>query len=316
LNEVRVAILDDIHHAYESTEGVRRLRERAEVRIFTSPLTDPAMLRGFDALIANRERTRFTRTLLEQLPDLRIIAQTGNHAQHIDLEAAKQRGVIVAKASGGFSVGAAELAIGLAIAVMRQIPAAHEALKRGEWVTSSTPVLYGKVLGIIGLGRVGGHLARLAAAFGMRVVAWGPRLTAGVAARAGAEYRPLDDLLQEADLVSIHATLTSESRGLLDERRIGLMKPTAYLVNTARGPIVDERALVRALQERRIAGAALDVFDQEPLPPDHPLTRLTNVVLTPHSGWPTDEAYARFAAEACDVLLSYLDGRDVPRFTD
>ena len=315
MNEVRVAILDDIHHAYERTDGVRRLRERAEVRIFTTPLSDPTMLRGFDALIANRERTRFTRTLLEQLPDLRIIAQTGNHAQHIDLEAAKQRGVIVAKASGGFSVGAAELAIGLAIAVMRQIPAAHEAVKRGQWVTSSRPVLYGKALGIVGLGRVGGHVARLAAAFGMRVLAWGPHLTAAAASRAGAEHRPLDDLLQESDVVSIHATLSPESRGLLDARRLGLMKPTAYLVNTARGPIVDEQALVRALQDRRIAGAALDVFDQEPLPPDHPLTTLTNVVLTPHSGWPTDEAYARFAAEACDVLLAYLDGRDVPRFT-
>jgi phosphoglycerate dehydrogenase-like enzyme len=312
--EVRVAILDDVHHAYESTEGVRRLRERAEVRIFTSPFGDPGVLRGFDALIANRERTRFTRELLAQLPDLRIIAQTGNHAQHIDLEEAAERGVIVAKASGGFSVGAAELAIGLAIAVMRQIPAAHEALKRGEWATTSTPVLNGKVLGIIGLGRVGEHVAQLAAAFGMRVLAWGPRLTATAAAQGGSELRPLDDLLQESDVVSIHATLTDESRGLLDARRIGLMKSTAYLVNTARGPIVEERALVTALQERRIAGAGLDVFDREPLPPDHPLTMLTNVVLTPHSGWPTDEAYARFAAAACDVLLMFLDGRDVPRF--
>jgi phosphoglycerate dehydrogenase-like enzyme len=272
-------------------------------------------LRGFDALIANRERTRFTRALLEQLPDVRIIAQTGNHAHHIDLEAAKERGVVVAKASGGFSVGAAELAIGLAIAVMRRIPAAHDALTRGRWVTSSTPVLHGKTIGIIGLGGVGGHVARLAGAFGMRVLAWGPRLTAAAAARAGAEHRPLDDLLQESDVVSVHATLTPESRGLLDARRIGLMKPTAYLVNTARGPIVDEQALVDALENRRIGGAALDVFNQEPLPADHPLTRLDNVVLTPHSGWPTDEAYARFAAAACDVLLAYLDGRDVPRFT-
>jgi phosphoglycerate dehydrogenase-like enzyme len=295
---------------------VRRLRQRAEVRIFTAPLSDPSLLRGFDALIANRERTQFTRSLIEQLPDVRIIAQTGNHANHIDLHAAQQRGIIVAKASGGFSIGAAELAVGLAIAVMRRIPAAHEALRRGEWVTSSTPVLHGKVFGVIGLGRVGGHVAKLASAFGMRVVAWGPRLTEAAASRAGAAYRPLDDLMRESDVVSVHAALTPESRGLLDARRIGLMKPTAYLVNTARGPIVDEKALVRALRDRRIGGAALDVFDQEPLPPAHPLASLTNVVLTPHTGWPTDEAYDRFASAACDVLLAYLDGRDVPRFTD
>jgi phosphoglycerate dehydrogenase-like enzyme len=312
---VRVAILDDIHHVYERSDGVRRLRERVEVRIFTSPFDDPAVLRGFDALIANRERTRFTAALLEQLPDVRIIAQTGNHAHHIDLDAASRLGIVVAKASGGFSVGAAELAIGLAISVMRQIPAADEALRRGYWETRSTPVLSGKVFGIIGLGRVGRHVADLAAAFGTRVLAWGPRVTAADAAAARAEYRPLDDLLRECDVVSIHAALTPESRGLIDARRIGLMKPTAYLVNTARGAIVDEGALVRALEERRIAGAALDVFEREPLPADHPLTRLTNVVITPHLGWPTDEGYARFASAACDVLLAYLDGREVPRFT-
>jgi phosphoglycerate dehydrogenase-like enzyme len=312
---VRVAILDDIHRAYEGTDGVRRLRSRAEVRIFTEPFGDPAALRGFDALVANRERTRFTRALLEQLADLRIIAQTGNHANHIDLDAAADLGIVIAKASGGHSAGAAELAIGLAIAVMRQIPAGHNALTRGEWTTPSTPVLRGKALGIVGLGRVGEHVARLGAAFGMRVLAWGPRLTAASASRAGAEYRTLDDLLRESDVVSIHAALTAESRGLLDARRIGLMKATAYLVNTARGPIVDEQALVAALRERRIGGAGLDVFAQEPLPPQHPLTTLSNVVLTPHIGWPTDEGYARFAAASCDVLLAYLDGRDVPRFT-
>jgi phosphoglycerate dehydrogenase-like enzyme len=312
---VRVAVLDDIHQAYDGTDGVRRLRQRAEVHIFTRPIGDPAALRGFEALIANRERTRFTRALLGQLPDVRIIAQTGNHAHHVDLEAASERGIIVAKASGGFSVGAAELAIGLTIAVMRKIPASDTAVRQGEWITPLTPVLSGKVFGIVGLGRVGRHTAKLAAAFGTRVLAWSPTLAAADAERARVEYRTLDDLLRESDVVSIHAALTPESRGLIDARRIGLMKPTAYLVNTARGAIVEEAALVNALQQRRIAGAALDVFDREPLSPEHPLTRLTNVVLTPHLGWPTDEGYARFAAAACDVLLAYLDGREVPRFT-
>ena len=311
---MRVAILDDIHHAYEGANGVRRLRERAEVRIFTVPFGDPSALSGFDALIANRERTRFTRGLLEKLPSVRIIAQTGNHAHHIDLAAARECGIVVARTQGVWSVGAAELAIGLAIAVMRQIPVSDSAIKRGGWPTPSTPVMYGKTLGIIGLGKVGQHAARIASAFGMRVVAWGPRLTETAAAALGAEFLVLDELLQTSDVVSIHATLSPESRGLIDARRIGLMKPTAYLVNTARGPIVNEAALVAALSEKRIAGAGLDVFDEEPLPAGHPLTELSNVVLTPHIGWPTDNAYERFADAAAEVLLAYLDGRDVPRF--
>jgi len=311
---MRVAILDDIHEAYERTAGVRRLRERAEVRIFTGPFGEPAALRGFDALLANRERTRFTRALLEQLTDVRIIAQTGNHAYHIDLAAAAERGIVVAKASGGFSRGAAELAIGLAIAVMRQIPAADNAMRRGEWRTPFTRVLHGKTMGILGLGHVGRHVAGIALAFGMRVLAWSPRLTEDAARAAGVERREPDDLLRESDVVSVHMTLVPDSRGFVDARRLALMKSTACLVNTARGPIVDEAALVTALAEGRIAGAGLDVFDTEPLPAGHPLTRLPNVVLTPHLGWPTDEAYEAFADAAADVLIGFLDGRDVPRF--
>jgi phosphoglycerate dehydrogenase-like enzyme len=313
---LRVAILDDIHAAYESTGGVRRLRERAAVEIFTMPLRSPGELRGFDALIANRERTRFTRALLAQLTDVRIIAQTGNHAHHIDFAAARERGIVVAKASGGYSIGAAELSFGLAIAVMRQIPVQDVAVRRGDWRPPYTRVLHGKTMGIVGLGQVGRHVARIAAAFGMRTLAWGPRLTTQEATTAGAEWRPLDDLLRESDVVTLHASLSGESRGLIGEARLRLMKPTACLVNTARGGLIDEAALLDALRERRIGGAGLDVFEEEPVPPGHPFTMLPNVVLTPHLGWPTDEAYERFAAAACDVLLAYLDGRDVPQFTE
>lgn len=314
ISHMRVAILDDTHRAYDGTAGVRRLRERAEVKIFTQPFGDPSALRGFDALVANRERTRFTRALLEQLPDLRIIAQTGNHVYHIDLAAAEERKIIVAKATGGFCTSAAELAIGLMIAVMRQIPALDRELKRGTWPTPMTHVLRGKTLGIVGLGHVGRHVAKIAKAFEMNVLAWGPRLTQEAAALAGTESRELDDLLRASDIVSVHATLSPESRGLIDARRLGLMKPTAYLINTARGPIVDEPALYAALADGRIAGAGLDVFDEEPLPPAHPLSKLANVVLTPHIGWPTDEMYKQFADAAADALLGYLDGREVPRF--
>ncbi len=313
---MRIAILDDIHHAWAGTDGVRRLRERAEVHIFTAPFGDPATLRGFDALIANRERTRFTRELFEQLPDVRVIAQTGNHASHIDFAAARDRGTVIAQASAGYSIGAAELAFALAMAVMRQLPANDAAVRRGEWRTPSTPVLHGKALGIIGLGRVGQHVARIGNAFGMRVLGWSRTLTDAAAAAAGAERRELDDLLRESDVVTIHASLAPSSRGLIDARRLALMKPGGFLVNTARGPIVNEAALIAALQDRRLAGAGLDVFDSEPLPAGHPFTAMPNVVLTPHIGWPTDDGYQRFAAAACDVLLTYLDGGDAPHFED
>jgi len=313
---MKIAILDDIHDAWAATEGVRRLREHADVTIFTKPFGDPAALAGFDALIANRERTRFDRTLLSSLGNVRIVVQTGNHAAHVDFAAARDCGIVFAQASGGYSIGAAELALGLALAVTRRIPALDAAMRRGEWTQPSTPVMHGKTFGVVGLGRVGGHAARLAAAFGMRVLAWSPRLTPERAAAAGAEPAELDSLLAEADVVSIHASLNAESRGLIDARRLGLMRPSAVLVNTARGPIVDERALIAALEAGRIAGAALDVFDAEPLPAGHPLTRLPNVVMTPHIGWPTDDGYARFADSACEALLAHIEGRAVPLFPE
>lgn len=312
---MKVAVLDDTHQAWEATAGIARLRTRAEVRVFTTPFGTTDALRGFDALIANRERTRFTAELLAQLPDVRILVQTGNHAYHIDFDAAHHHGITIARASGGYSVGAAELAIALALAAMRKIPESDAAVRRGEWQTPSTPVLYDKTFGIIGLGRIGRHVARLAAAFGMRVLAWSPRLTDKAAREGGAERCELDKLLAQADVVSFHASLTPESRGLLDERRLRLMKPTAYVINTSRGPLIDEKALVAALREGTIAGAGLDVFDQEPLPHGHPLTLLPNVVLTPHLGWPTDDGYARFSEAACEVLFAYLDGGELPSFT-
>ncbi|MEO8486636.1 MAG: D-2-hydroxyacid dehydrogenase family protein [Betaproteobacteria bacterium] len=313
---MRVAILDDLHQAYERTAGMRRLRERADVQVFVAPFGDPAALRGFDALVANRERTPFTRALFEQLPDLRILAQTGNHAYHIDFAAAKERGIVIAKASGGFSTGAAELAIGLAIAIMRGIPASDAAIRAGAWPAPLGVELADKTMGIVGLGSVGRHVAKLANAFGMRVIAWSRHRDDARAASAGVEWVELDALMRRSDVVSVHAALTPGTRGLIDARHLAAMKPTAYLVNTARGAIVDEAALVDALARRRFAGAALDVFVSEPLPPGHPLRTLTNVVLTPHLGWPTDRKYEQFADAAAEVLIDWLDGREVPRFDE
>jgi phosphoglycerate dehydrogenase-like enzyme len=311
---VRVAVLNDIHAAYAGSAGMARLRQRAAVDIFTAAEVPVSTLAEYDALVANRERTRFPRAVLEQLPKLRLIAQTGNHVYHIDMQAAQERGVIVAKATGGFSRGAAELTIGLMIALMRGVVSNDAAMRAGGWPAPLGRVLHAKTLGIVGLGHVGRAVAQLASAFGMRVLAWGPSLTAEAASRAGCEYVDLDALLGQSDVVSVHATLSPASRGLLDARRLALMSPSAYLINTARGPVVDEAALIEALRARRLAGAALDVFDTEPLPVEHPLRSLDNVILSPHVGWPTDEAYAGFADAAADVLIAYLDGRDFPRF--
>lgn len=311
---MRVAILNDIHHAYEETAGLRRLREYAHVQVFTKPLDGPSDLKGFDAVIANRERTLFTAEFMAQLPDLKIIAQTGNHAYHIDLEAAERLGIVIAKATGGFCTSAGEITFGLMMAIMREIPKVDSAVKRGEWPTPMTRVLRGKTLGIVGLGNIGRYVAQVAQVFGMNVVAWGRRLGPEDAAAVGATAVELDDLMRQSDIVSIHATLAPESRGLIDARRLNLMKPTAYIVNTARGPIIDESALVQILSEGRIRGAALDVFDQEPLPQGHALTGLDNVILTSHIGWPTDEMYAQFADAAADALLNWKNGLEVPRF--
>jgi phosphoglycerate dehydrogenase-like enzyme len=285
------------------------MRERVEVTIFTERFGGPAALRDFDVLIANRERTRFDRALLEALDGVRLVIQTGKHNPHIDFEAAADCGIEIVTASGGYSIGAAELAIALALAVTRRIPMLDAAVRRGEWRPPSTPVLHGKTFGVVGMGRVGRHAAGLAAAFGMRVIAWSRSLDAASAAASGVEPRDLDDLLREADVVSVHLALNDHTRGLIDARRLALMKRTAVLVNTARGAIVDEAALAAALGERRIAGAGLDVFGTEPLPKANPLMHCPNVVLTPHIGFPTDHGYEQFATAACDALLAYLEWR-------
>jgi phosphoglycerate dehydrogenase-like enzyme len=202
----------------------------------------------------------------------------------------------------------------VSVAVMRQIPFVDREIKNGYWPTPMTHVLRGKTLGIVGLGHVGRHVAKIATAFEMKVLAWGRRLTSEATVQAGVESFELDDLLRSSDVVSIHATLSKETRGLIDAKRLALMKKTSFLINTARGPIIDETALCAALSSGQIAGAGLDVFDNEPLPPGHPLTKISNVVLTSHLGWPTDEMYSQFADAAADVLIAYADGKEVPRF--
>ncbi|HVO93124.1 MAG TPA: D-2-hydroxyacid dehydrogenase family protein [Terriglobales bacterium] len=308
---MKVTVLDDYQHAFAATPAIKRLRGRAEVQILTEKLPSDAAiadaLSGSQAIIPVRERTKFTAALLDALPDLEFISQTGNHVYHVDMDAATRRGIVVSLAPGGNST--TELTFGLMLAVMRRIPQSNSALRRGEWPLVLGYVLKGKTLGILGLGKIGTEVAAIARAFGMRVLAWGPTLTQERAAKSGATFMPLDDVLKTADVVSVHLALSEQSRNLLNEARLRSMKPSAYLVNTARGAIVDEDALVKILQGRNIAGAALDVFVEEPLAKNHPLLELDNVVLTPHLGWPTDSGFEGFAENAVTNILDYMNGK-------
>lgn len=308
---MKVTVLDDYQRAFASTDAIKRLREKAEVQILTEKLSSDAAvaeaLRGSQAIIPVRERTKLTASLLERLAGLEYISQTGNHVYHVDMEAATRRGIVVSLAPGGNST--TELAFGLMLAIMRRIPQSDAAMRRGEWPLVLGHVLKGKILGILGLGKIGTEVATVARAFGMQVIAWGPTLTAERAAKSGARFMTLEEVLKTADVVSIHLALSDQSKKLLDEAHLRLMKKSAYLVNTARGAIIDETALVQILRDHVIAGAALDVFVDEPLPQDHPLLELENVVLTPHLGWPTDSGFEGFANNAVANILDYMEGK-------
>jgi D-3-phosphoglycerate dehydrogenase len=308
---MRITVLDDYQHAIEGTAAIDRLRRKADVQVLCERVaTDDALIQalsGSQAIIPIRERTKFPAELIQKLPDLEFISQTGNHAYHIDMDAATRAGIVVALAPGGNST--TEMTFGLMIAVMRRIPQSDQAMRRGEWPLVLGYVLKGKTLGILGLGKIGAEVAAIARAFGMKVIAWGPTLTPERARRSEATYVPLDQLMREADVISIHLKLSAQSTNLLNEARLRSMKRSAYLVNTARGAIIDEAALVKILQEKQIAGAALDVYVEEPLPPNHALLSLDNVVLAPHLGWPTDSGFEGFADNAVANILDYMEGK-------
>ena len=308
---MKVIVLDDYQHAIAPTPAIARLRQSADVQILHEKLANEAAvveaLRDCQAIIPIRERTKFTASLFQQLPALEFISQTGNHAYHIDMDAATAHGVVVSLAPGGNST--TELTFGLMLDVMRRISRGDQAMRRGEWPLMLGYVLKGKTLGILGLGKIGTEVAAIGRAFGMTVIAWGPTLTPERAAKSEATFMRLEDVLRSADVVSVHLKLSDDSKNLLNETRLRVMKPSAYLINTARGAIVDEIALVKVLKEQAIAGAALDVFVEEPLPKNHPLTQLDNVVLTPHLGWPTDSGFEGFAENAVTNILDYMDGK-------
>jgi phosphoglycerate dehydrogenase-like enzyme len=308
----RVAVLDDYQGVALEMADWSVLDPDCQVQVFRDHLSDldalVERLRSFEVVTCMRERTPFRRDLLERLPNLRLLVTTGMRNAAIDLKAATDLGVLVCGTAGGPDAPPAELTWGLILALIRHIPREDAATRHGHWGTTVGMSLENKVLGVLGLGRLGTKVAKVGRAFDMSVIAWSQNLTAERAAQCGATLVTKDELFRRSDILTIHVQLSERTRGLVGARELRCMKPTAYLINTARGPIVDESALVEALQTRTIAGAGLDVFDQEPLPPDHPFMRLDNTVLAPHLGYVTREQYQVRYRETVEDVAAYLKG--------
>lgn len=309
---MKIAVLDDYQGVALEMADWTILPADAEVTVFRDNLAPidavSERLSDFEIIATMRERTPFRRDLLEKLPNLRLLITTGMHNAAIDLEAATELGIVVSGTNGGPN-STAELAWGLILSILRRIPQEDAATRQGKWETSVGTTLYGRVLGVLGLGRLGSQMATIGTAFGMSVIAWSQNLTAERAAEFGATLVTKDELFAKSDIVTIHLKLSDRTRGLVGDRELGLMRPDAYIINTSRGPIIDETALVNVLQKNAIAGAGLDVFDHEPLPPAHPFLSLDNVVLTPHLGYVTKETYEVFHQETVDDIKTFIEGK-------
>jgi D-3-phosphoglycerate dehydrogenase len=314
-NRPRLLVLDDYEGQLAAAPAMARLRTLADVTILDRPLmaADQAILQESQVILALRERTTLDAHFFAACPKLELVLQTGGHAYHVDQAAATQRGIIVAlgRRATQPTVAVPELAFALLLGLMRQIHPLTNRMAQGEWPQSMGGTLAGRTLGILGYGRHGRPIARIAAAFGMKIVVW-DRTGAAKPEEPGIQRLTLDELLAYADVVSIHLRLSDESRGLLNRKRLALMKPTAFLINTERGAIVDEEALVDALRDQRIAGAGLDVFVTEPLPATSPLRTLPNVLLTPHIGWQVSEVLQEFTAIAADQLAQWRQEQLAP----
>lgn len=311
MSRLNVVVLDDREGLIGRSLGVARMKELAEVRVLDGSLdqlTDEE-LGQVQVLMPVRERTKLDAAALARMPALELVLQTGGHAYHLDTDYTAEHGIPVALGRRAYGPKAAipELTFALAIDALRMIPQADRSMREGEWKPFLGRTLSGRTLGILGYGRHGVNVARIAKAFGMRVLAW--QRTRGQEGTDDVPRVALDELLAQSDVLSIHLKLTDESRGLLDGARLAQMKPGSVLVNTARGAIVDEEALIEALRTGPLSAAALDVFAQEPLAEDSPLRSLPNVVLTPHIGWTVEEVLTEFAGIAADQLGQYLEGR-------
>jgi D-3-phosphoglycerate dehydrogenase len=312
---MRAAILDDYQDVALSLADWSAIAGDVETVVFDRPFANEdaviAALQGFAIAVGMRERTPFPRRVIEALPDLELLITTGAKNNSFDLKAAAEHGVTVC-GTGTVGTPTTGIAFGLILELTRRIGFENARLKAGEpWQTTIGQDLEGLTLGIVGLGKLGQRIAAIANAFGMRVIAWSQNLTPDKAATAGATAVDKDELFRRSDIVTIHYALSERSRGLIAAADIALMKPTAYLVNTARAPIVDQAALLKALQEKRIAGAGLDVFETEPLPLDHPYRKLDNVVLTPHLGYVSEQNYRVYFRDVVENIRAFLDGKPV-----
>lgn len=296
------------------------MQSRSEVTVFNRHLSEAEAaeeLRPFHVICTMRERMALPRTLIERLPNLKLITIVGRSLPNLDMAAAGEHGVLVAHsdfANPRFrSVRDAtpELAWGLMIATVRNLAEEHRSMRAGGWQTTTGMTLSGKTIGLLGLGRTGSRMAEYAKAFGMQVIAWSQNLTDEAAAAVGARRVEKATLFSDSDVLSIHLVLSERTRGLVGRAELALMKPQAYLINTSRGPIVDEAALIDALRTGRIAGAGLDVYDAEPPPPDHPLRSLRNVTLSPHLGYVTREMLGAFYEDTVEAVVAWLDGAPI-----
>lgn len=305
----RVAVLDDYQNVALTMADWTPVTTRADVTVFTDHVADAdelaARLTPFDVVFVMRERTPLPRSVIERLPNLRMIASTGPFNASIDMAAAEEAGIHVST-TGGSVASTIELTWALILGASRHLVAERNAVADGGWQTGVGRELDRRVLAVLGLGRIGPRVARIGAAFGMDVVAWSTNMTPEAAAEAGARYLPRDEFFAAADVLTIHLKLGERTRGLVGAAELAAMKPTALLVNTSRGPIVDEAALITALREGAIAGAALDVFDTEPLPRDHPLRTLPNVLATPHIGYVADRPYGIFFRDGVAAIAAWL----------
>jgi phosphoglycerate dehydrogenase-like enzyme len=308
---MKIAILDDYQNVALRLADWSDVRRHAEITVFHDHVADPsavvARLRPFDVICVMRERTPLTREILQQLLNLKLIASTGPRNASIDTQTAADLGIAVT-ATGYDSTPTIEFTWALILASMRGIDREAASLRTGGWQTGLGSNLRGKSLGVVGLGNIGKEVARVGVAFGMKVIAWSQNLTEEKAGAAGAALVDKQTLFRESDVVTVHLVLSRRTRDLIGATEFALMKPTARFVNTSRGPIVNEAALIEALRAGRIAGAAVDVFDVEPLSPDHPFRKLDNVLATPHLGYVTEELYRTFYSDAAAHITAWLEG--------
>jgi phosphoglycerate dehydrogenase-like enzyme len=316
--KLRIAILDDYQGQALALADWSGLDTIASMTFFTAPAPSQAALierlRDFEVVVAMRERTRFPRAVIEALPKLRLLVSTGLRNNAIDLQACEEHGVTTCGARGARSGlgGTAEIAWTHVLALRKHLLASHAATLNSHWQPRLAKSLMGSTLGLIGLGQIGQHMARIAKVFGMEVIAWSPNLTTERAQTAGVEAVSKQALLERSDVVSLHLVLAPTTVGILGAAELAQMKPSAVLVNTARAELVQEQALLHALQTGQIAGAGMDVFWQEPLPNTHPLLQLHNVVLTPHLGYATDDNMAAFYQNAVNNIQAWAAGEILP----